>query len=719
MNLYRANSSALYKIQNGEFILSDLIIVESPTKIRTIKRYVGDNFEVVASKGHVRDLPKSKLGVDIEHDFEPQYVNIKEKEDTIKSIKKLAKKSGHVYLAGDPDREGEAISWHLAQLLGLDLNDKNRVTFNELTESGIKAGMKAPRSINVDLVNAQQARRVLDRIVGYKLSPFLWKKIRRGLSAGRVQSVAVRMICDREEEIRSFVSQEYWSIDAKLLASGTKKAFSAKLATVDGQKIELADKAQTDNILKRLENAEYVVSNIKKSVHKKSPSAPFTTSTLQQEASRRLSFQGRRTMKTAQELYEGVDIKGMGVTGLITYMRTDSTRVSDEARDAAYKFIREKYGDNYIPETPKKYKSKGNTQDAHEAIRPAHPEVTPDLVKASGVTSDQYKLYKLIWERFIASQMANCLMDTVSVDIEAGGCVFKASGYSVKFDGFTALYEEAKDEDEENKNVLPPLKKNDVLKLVSLDGNQHFTQPPARYTEATLVKAFEETGIGRPSTYVPTISTILARSYVEREGKQLKPTPLGEVTNELMKEHFDKIVDVKFTAKMESSLDQVESGTRSWTKTLDDFYKEFNGELVKAEEAMDGKRVKVPDEATNEVCEICGKPMVIKIGRFGKFMACSGFPECTNTRKIVEDTGASCPFCGKRVLLKKSKRGKKYYGCENNPECSFMTWDIPTDQKCPDCGSTLFQKGGKNGVLVCHKEGCGYQHNLSGDNTEE
>lgn len=699
--------------------MSDLIIVESPTKIRTIKRYVGDNFEVVASKGHVRDLPKSKLGVDIEHDFEPQYVNIKEKEDTIKSIKKLAKKSGHVYLAGDPDREGEAISWHLAQLLGLDLNDKNRVTFNELTESGIKAGMKAPRSINVDLVNAQQARRVLDRIVGYKLSPFLWKKIRRGLSAGRVQSVAVRMICDREEEIRSFVSQEYWSIDAKLLASGTKKAFSAKLATVDGQKIELADKAQTDNILKRLENAEYVVSNIKKSVHKKSPSAPFTTSTLQQEASRRLSFQGRRTMKTAQELYEGVDIKGMGVTGLITYMRTDSTRVSDEARDAAYKFIREKYGDNYIPETPKKYKSKGNTQDAHEAIRPAHPEVTPDLVKASGVTSDQYKLYKLIWERFIASQMANCLMDTVSVDIEAGGCVFKASGYSVKFDGFTALYEEAKDEDEENKNVLPPLKKNDVLKLVSLDGNQHFTQPPARYTEATLVKAFEETGIGRPSTYVPTISTILARSYVEREGKQLKPTPLGEVTNELMKEHFDKIVDVKFTAKMESSLDQVESGTRSWTKTLDDFYKEFNGELVKAEEAMDGKRVKVPDEATNEVCEICGKPMVIKIGRFGKFMACSGFPECTNTRKIVEDTGASCPFCGKRVLLKKSKRGKKYYGCENNPECSFMTWDIPTDQKCPDCGSTLFQKGGKNGVLVCHKEGCGYQHNLSGDNTEE
>ena len=693
--------------------MAGLIIVESPTKIRTIKRFVGSGFEVVASKGHVRDLPKSKLGVDIEHDFEPQYVNIKEKEETIKSIKKLAKKSDCVYLAGDPDREGEAISWHLAQLLGLDLNDKNRVTFNELTESGIKAGMSAPRSIDINLVNAQQTRRVLDRIVGYKLSPFLWRKIRRGLSAGRVQSVAVRMICDREEEIRSFVSQEFWSIDAKLLAEGSRKPFAAKLASVDGVKAELTNKADTDAILKRLEGAVYTVVNVKKSIHKKSPSAPFTTSTLQQEASRRLSFQGRRTMKTAQELYEGVDINGMGVTGLITYMRTDSTRVSDEARNAAYKFIKEKYGEKYIPDTPKKYKSRGNAQDAHEAIRPAHPELTPDLVKASGVTSDQYKLYKLIWERFIASQMANCLMDTVSVDIDANGCGFKASGYSVKFDGFTVLYEEAKDEDEDQKNVLPPIKKNDVLKLKSLEGNQHFTQPPPRYTEATLVKAFEETGIGRPSTYVPTISTILARSYVEREGKQLKPTSLGEVTNDLMKEHFDKIVDVKFTAQMESSLDQIENGTKNWTKTLDSFYKDFKDELDKAETAMDGKRVKVPDEATDEVCDLCGKPMVIKIGRYGKFMACSGFPECTNTRRIVEDTGASCPFCGKRVLMKKSKRGKKYYGCEDNPTCAFMTWDIPADSKCPSCGSTLFQKGGKNGKLVCHKEGCGYEKELS------
>ena len=693
--------------------MSDLIIVESPTKIRTIKRYVGDGYEVVASKGHVRDLPKSRLGVDVEHDFAPQYVNIKEKEETIKSIRKLAKKSGHVYLASDPDREGEAISWHLAELLGLDLNDKNRVTFNELTESGIKAGMNAPRSIDVNLVNAQQARRVLDRLVGYKISPFLWRKIRRGLSAGRVQSVAVRMICDREEEIRSFVSKEYWSVDAKLLAQGSKKAFSAKLSTVDGNKIELVTKEETDAILKRLEGAQYKVFSVKKSVHRKSPAAPFTTSTLQQEASRRLSFQGRRTMKAAQELYEGVDIKGMGVTGLITYMRTDSTRISDEARDAAYKFIEKKYGKEYIPDTPRKFKSRGNAQDGHEAIRPAHPELTPDTVKESGVTSDQYKLYKLIWERFIASQMSNCLMDTASVDIDADGCGFKASGYSVKFDGFTVLYEAATDEDGEKKNVLPPLKKNDILKLKSIDGNQHFTQPPPRYTEATLVKAFEETGIGRPSTYVPTITTIIARSYIERDGKQLKPTSLGEVTNELMKEYFDKIVDVKFTAKMENSLDQVESGTRSWTKTLDDFYGEFSDELVKAEEAMDGKRIKIPDEATNEVCEVCGKPMVIKIGKYGKFMACSGFPNCTNTRRIVEATNGACPFCGKRVLLKKSKRGKKYYGCEDNPNCSFMTWDIPTEQKCPTCGSTLFQKGGKNGKLICHKEGCGYEKDLS------
>ncbi|MBQ6634089.1 MAG: type I DNA topoisomerase [Ruminococcus sp.] len=690
----------------------DLIIVESPTKVRTIKRYLSGDYDVVASMGHLRDLPKSKLGVDIDHDFAPQYVNIKDKQTLIKDIQKKAKKADHVYLAGDPDREGEAISWHLAQILGLDMNDANRVTFNEITENGIKTGMSKPRSIDLNLVNAQQTRRILDRIVGYKLSPFLWRKIRRGLSAGRVQSVAVKMICDREEEIRNFVATEYWSIDAKFSAQGERKQFSAKLALVDGEKAELENKEQTDKILERLGGASYTVSTVKKSVHRKSPAAPFTTSTLQQEASKRLIFQGRRTMKAAQELYEGVEIKGMGPTGLITYMRTDSQRVSDEAKAAAADFIKKNYGDKYIPEKPRNFKSKGSAQDAHEAIRPTHPELTPDMVKASGVTSDQYKLYKLIWERFIASQMANCLLNTVSVDIDANGCTFRATGNSVKFDGFTVLYEE-KNEDDEKKNMLPEIKKGDVLKLRDLSGNQHFTQPPARYTEASLVKAFEETGIGRPSTYVPTITTILNRSYVERDGKSLKPTSLGEVTNELMSKCFDKIVDVKFTANMENSLDAIESGKKSWTKTLHDFYGEFDKELVKAEEDMDGKRVKVPDEATDEVCELCGKPMVIKIGRFGKFMACSGFPDCRNTKRIVTETGGNCPFCGKRVLLKKSKRGKKYYGCEDNPNCSFMTWDVPTEEKCPKCSSTLFRKGGKNGILICHKPDCGYERPLS------
>lgn len=693
--------------------MSDLVIVESPHKAKTVKRYLGSDYEVVASMGHLRDLPKSKLGVDIEKEFTPHYINIKDKESLIKEIKKKAKAADHVYLAGDPDREGEAISWHLAQLLGLDLNEKNRVAFNEITASGIKAGMENPRTIDLNLVNAQQARRILDRIVGYKLSPFLWRKIRRGLSAGRVQSVAVKMICDREEEIRSFVSTEYWSIDAKLHTKSSKRLFSAKLVSVDNEKIELGDKAHTDEILARLEGAEYVVDKIKKSVHRKSPAAPFTTSTLQQEASRKLGFQGRRTMKAAQELYEGLDINNLGTTGLITYMRTDSLRISDEARAGAYKFIKEKYGDKYIPDTPKKYKTKAGAQDAHEAIRPTHPELTPDEVKASGVTNDQYKLYKLIWERFIASQMSNCIMDTVSVDISANGCMFKTTGYSVKFDGFTVLYEESKDTAEEKKNVLPPLEKNEVLKLKEVVGNQHFTQPPARYTEASLVKAFEETGIGRPSTYVSTITTIVSRSYVERDGKQLKPTALGETVNSLMSDHFGKLVDVRFTANMETNLDKIENGKKGWVKTLDEFYKDFDHELSDAENAMDGKRVKVPDEQTDQVCEVCGKPMVIKIGRFGKFLACSGFPDCTNTKRIVTETGADCPWCGKKVLLKKSKKGKKYYGCEDNPTCGFMTWDVPSEDKCPNCGSSLFKKGGKNGKLVCHKVGCGYEKDLS------
>ena len=701
--------------------MSTLIIVESPTKVHTIKRYLSSDYEVMASMGHLRDLPKSKFGVDIDKDFQPQYINIKGKEEIIKKIRDKAKKSDKVYLAGDPDREGEAISWHLAQILKLDLNDKNRVTFNEITEKGIKQGIANPRCIDENLVNAQQARRILDRIVGYKLSPFLWKKVRKGLSAGRVQSVAVRMIVDREEEIRSFVSQEYWTIEAKLSSPSSRKVFTAKLVSFEGKKLDdklsLPDKKSADEILAKLDGAQYIVDKVKKSVHKKTPAAPFITSTLQQEASKRFGFQSKRTMKIAQELYEGVEIKGVGAIGLITYMRTDSLRVSDEARDAAYKYIKDVYGDNYLPETPRKYKIKAGAQDAHEAIRPTRPDITPDMVKESGVTPDQYKLYKLIWERFIASQMANCLLDTVSVDILADGSLFKASGYSVKFDGYTVLYEETKDDDEDKKKELPPLGKGDVLKLRSLDGEQHFTQPPARYTEATLVKAFEENGIGRPSTYAPTITTILQRSYVERDGKQIKPTALGEVITAIMKEHFDNIVDVKFTAGMENKLDSVEVGTVDWVDMLKKFYGDFSKELDTAEEAMNGKRVKVPDEQTDEVCEICGKPMVIKLGRYGKFLACSGFPECTNTRKIVTEADGKCPYCGNKILLKKTKKGKKYYGCIKNPECSFMTWDIPTKQTCPKCGSTLFKKGGKSGKLVCYKEGCGYEKQL-GDGDE-
>lgn len=694
--------------------MSNLVIVESPAKAKTIKKYLGENFEVIASMGHIRDLPKSKIGVDIENNFQPLYTDIKGKEALIKELTKQAKKSERVYLATDPDREGEAISWHLAQLLKLDVNDINRIAFNEITKTGIQSGMANPRKINIDLVNAQQARRILDRIVGYKLSPFLWKKVRRGLSAGRVQSVAVRLIVDRENEIKDFVSQEYWSIDASLTAPSSKKMFPAKFVGINGKKMELPTKEKTDEILKKLENAEYAVTGIKKSIHKKSPAAPFTTSTMQQEASRKLGFQARRTMKAAQELYEGVDVKNLGAVGLITYMRTDSLRISNEARVVAYGFIEKKYGKDYVPDSPRLFKSKSNAQDAHEAIRPTMPELTPDEIKSS-LSSDQYKLYKLVWERFIASQMANALMNTVSVDILANECNFKASGYSVKFDGYTALYEESKDEQSEENSVLPEISSGDILKMKKLDGNQHFTQPPARFTEASLIKTLEENGIGRPSTYAPTITTIIARLYVEREGKQLKPTSLGDVTTELMKEHFKKIVDVKFTAGMENSLDEVEVGKKDWVDTLKDFYGDFELTLSTAETAMEGKRVKIPDEETDVVCDLCGKKMVIKIGRFGKFLACSGFPECKNTKKIVQETGGLCPACGKKILQKKSKKGKKYFGCEDNPTCSFMTWNTPIAEKCPRCGSTLFKKGGKAGKILCEKSGCGYERGLKDD----
>jgi DNA topoisomerase-1 len=637
---------------------------------------------------------------------------MRDKSDVIKELKKQAKKSDTIYLATDPDREGEAISWHLAQLLNLNMNDNNRVTFNEITKTGVQNGMNNPRQIDIDLVNAQQTRRILDRIVGYQLSPFLWKKVKRGLSAGRVQSVTVRLIVDREREIRSFVPVEYWSVDAKFTTKGkVRKTFPSKLVTIDGEKVELHTEEETNKILARLEGKNFEVTNVKKKVTKKAPAPPFITSTLQQEASKRLSFQSKRTMKTAQELYEGIEIKGMGAVGLITYMRTDSLRISDEARNSAKTYIEAKFGEKYIPDKPRVFKSKSNAQDAHEAIRPSMPELEPDSIK-DNLTADQYKLYKLIWSRFIASQMANALLDTVSIDITADNCVFRSSGYSVKFDGFTVLYEETKDEEEEDNKILPEINNGDIVNVKELKGNQHFTQPPARYTEASLIKTLEENGIGRPSTYAPIITTIISRYYVERDGKQLKPTQLGEVVTDLMKDHFKKIVDAKFTANMETTLDEVEKGKTNWVETLDKFYKDFEKTLKKAETDMEGKRVKVPDETTDLICEKCGKPMVIKIGRFGRFIACSGFPDCKNTKKIVQETKGICPICGQKIVLKKSKKGRSFYGCDNYPECNFMTWYPPTEEKCPKCNSTLFKKGGKSAKLMCLKPDCGYEKGL-------
>ncbi len=688
--------------------MSDLVIVESPAKAKTIKKYLGKNYDVVASVGHIRDLPKSKLGVDIEHNFEPQYENKRDKSSLIKELKAEAAKADTVYLATDPDREGEAISWHLAHVLDLDGNKPIRVTFSEITKTGIQNGMAAPRSIDMDLVNAQQARRILDRIVGYKLSPFLWKKVRRGLSAGRVQSVAVRLIVDRENEIKAFESQEYWTVDAKLHGSASRKQFPSKLTEINGKKADLKTKEDADKVLDYLKDKDFIVSSIKKSVRKKQPAPPFTTSTLQQEASRRLSFNARRTMKTAQELYEGIEIEGRGAVGLITYMRTDSLRISAEAQQAAAAMIRAKFGDEYVPSKPRVYKSRNNAQDAHEAIRPSTIDIIPDEIKQS-LTSDQYKLYKLIWERFMASQMENALLDSAAIDITAGNCLFKTTGFTVKFDGFTRLYEEATDGANEEGGAIPKLTQGEKLSVVSVLGNQHFTQPPPRYTEASLIKALEENGIGRPSTYAPTITTILDRHYVEREQKQLKPTPLGDVITDLLKDHFENIVDTKFTAQMEGNLDKVEEGKSEWYEVLKDFYGDFAATLEKAEQDMEGKRVKVPNEPTDIICELCGKHMVIKIGPYGKFLGCEGFPECKNTKKIVNETEGRCPKCGKKMLARKSKKGKPFFGCEDYQNCGYMTWDTPVSAVCPQCGSTLFKKAGRKGRLYCAKEGCGYE----------
>ncbi|MDE6035365.1 MAG: type I DNA topoisomerase [Ruminococcus sp.] len=704
--------------------MSDLVIVESPAKAKTIQKYLGSGYEVMASMGHIRDLPKSKMGVDKEHDFEPKYVDMKGKEDVIKELRKKAKKCDKIYLATDPDREGEAISWHIAQMLDLDMNDNNRIAFTEITKTGVQNGMNNPHRIDIDLVNAQQARRILDRLVGYELSPFLWKKVKRGLSAGRVQTVTVNIIVDREEAIRKFKPVEYWSIDARFTAPSSRKIFEASLVSVDGKKIEVPDqsgrkksdkirissKEDADKILKRLENAVYKVLSVKKRVTKKQPAPPFITSTMQQEASKKLNFSSKRTMKTAQELYEGVDIEGIGAVGLITYMRTDSLRISAEAQNSARQYIDKVYGSNYLPDVPRQYKSGKNSQDAHEAIRPSTPELTPERVKTS-LTTDQYKLYKLIWERFIASQMSNALLDTTSIETEADNCIFRSSGYSVKFDGFMILYVDS-DSEEGGKKELPAINKDDILKLVSIAGNQHFTQPPPRFTEASLIKTLEENGIGRPSTYAPTITTITARQYVEREGKSLKPTALGEVTTELMREHFKKIVDAKFTAEMENSLDEIENGNKNWVDTLHEFYDDFAETLKKAESAMEGKRVRIPDEETDIICEQCGRNMVIKFSKYGKFLACPAFPECRNSKPIVTETVGKCPRCDGKMLLKKSKKGRSFYGCEKYPECTFMTWNVPSEEVCPECRKTLFIKGGKSGKLVCENENCGYEREL-------
>ncbi len=688
--------------------MSTLVIVESPSKAKTIQKYLGDGYEVMASKGHVRDLPKSLLGVDVEHQFKPRYVDIAGKSALIREMKSRAAEADRVLLATDPDREGEAISWHLATLLGESLEDKNRVTFNEITKNGVKNGMEHPRRIDMNLVDAQQARRVLDRIVGYKLSPFLWKKVRKGLSAGRVQSATMGLVMDRENEIRAFRSEEYWSIDARFSLTKTGKMFPAKLHGDRKKKLKITSKEQADAILAELREAQFAVEKVKLGTRHLSPAPPFATSTLQQEASRRLGFDTRRTMKTAQELYEGVTVTGIGAVGLITYMRTDSLRISEDARREGNEYILKTYGKPYLPEKPRYYKSRSNAQDAHEAIRPSMPQLTPAEVKSS-LSSDQYRLYKLIWERFIASLMAEQIQNTCQADIVGGNYLFKASGYTVEFDGYTVLYVEGKDEEDEKNAPLPVLTEGLPLLLREIAGNQHFTQPPARYTEATLVKAMEENGIGRPSTYAPTIGTILAREYIERDGKALKPTALGEVTTQLMKEQFPKIVDVTFTADMERQLDEVESGKENWVDTLDGFYRDFSQTLKQAEEAMSGEKVAVPDEESDEICEQCGRRMVIKTGRFGKFLACPGYPECKNTKPIQQKTGGICPKCGSEILLKKSKKGRKFYGCSAYPACDFVSWDEPSKEICPKCGKTLFKKKGKAPKLYCLTEGCGFE----------
>ena len=699
--------------------MSKLVIVESPAKAKTIGKYLGGDYVVKASMGHLRDLPRKTMGVDLEHDFEPEYGPIEGKDKIISELRKAAKEADFVYLATDPDREGEAISWHLKSLLNLKDGEYKRVTFNEITKKGVHYGIEHPRDIDVDLVDAQQARRILDRIVGYRLSPFLWRKVKRGLSAGRVQSVATRLVVDREQEIRAFQPEEYWSIEAVLRtqAGGT---FTARYYGEPDGKVELKNEEQTHKIVDEVTGKPFLVSTIKKGKKKKSAAPPFTTSTLQQEASRKLNMVPRRTMSVAQELYEGVELGGeYGLTGLITYMRTDSLRLSDEATAAAAAYIQKRYGEQFYPGKPRVFKTKGAAQDAHEAIRPSNVEIEPDAVRDQ-LTPDQYKLYKLIWSRFVACQMADAILDTISADITSEGHIFRASGHTVAFPGFTAVYEESTDDDKqgekgeksESGKPLPAFDEGDSLTADKIDPAQHFTQPPARYTEASLIRAMEEKGIGRPSTYAPTIATIIDRDYVSKENRSLRPTPLGEGVTGLLVDKFKSVADYEFTANMENQLDEVEAGKVAYVQLLHTFYDGFAGALEQAEKDLDKTRIKIPDEETDVVCEKCGRKMVIKSGRFGKFLACPGFPECTNTKPMSEDTGASCPTCGAKVVKKKSARGYVYYSCETYPTCQFITWDKPLKTKCPICDSSLFRhtdRDSKEVTDVCLREGCTYK----------
>ncbi|MBQ3262259.1 MAG: type I DNA topoisomerase [Oscillospiraceae bacterium] len=675
---------------------TDLVIVESPAKARTIEKYLGTNYKVVASMGHLRDLPKSKLGVDIEAGFEPVYQPVKGREDVISDLKKKSKSANVVYLATDPDREGEAISWHLKELLDLPDEKARRVTFNEITKGVVTNSIQNPRDIDQDLVDAQQARRILDRIVGYKLSPLLWKKIKPGLSAGRVQSVATRIVVDREREIRDFKPEEYWLLDAEL-SCGPKPDdhFTARYYGTDGKKRTLKNEAETDAVIADVSNAPFEIQNVKHGTKQMSPPPPFITSTLQQEASRRLGMTPKRTMSIAQQLYEGVDLAGRGTTGLITYMRTDSLRLSDEALSAAKEFIIGRYGQDYYPPKTRVFKTKSGAQDAHEAIRPTDVHLTPESVRKD-LTMDQYRLYRLIWGRFTASQMANAVYDNVTVDTVSANHLFRAKYSEQKFSGYTAVYEEAKDEEQsEIRRPLPDMKDGDRVDLVKTMKEQQFTQPPTRYTEATLIRAMEEKGIGRPSTYAPTISTITARDYVIKEGKHLRPTNLGETVTQMMEDYFKDIVDLEFTAHMEDELDHIEAGTVPWKDVLKEFYTGFDTELTDAEKQLEGKHIKVPDELSDEKCDVCGRQMVVKSGRFGRFLACPGYPECTFTKPLVIEMPGKCPKCGIRILKRTSKKGYTFYACERSQECGFMSWEVPTKDFCPDCGKTLFKPSGR------------------------